>query len=256
MDQVCLKMNESKTEFIYFGWPSQLDKCIKTTININGEEIERANITKYLGAYLDSKLDFKEHIKTKCKAAMLNIYKIRAARKNLSRSVCNKLMVSLVLSHLDYANSLLGNLLKSRINKMQLVQNIAARITLGKRKYDSTTRCLQRLHWLPIQQRIVFKIISLVHKCLHGNVPPYLQRLIQHNNPTRRGLRSEEDTTRLLVPQTSRKTFATCSFSVLGPQLWNNLPRQLHKIDNYTSFKKELKTYLFKIAFLGHQPSK
>ena len=83
MDQVCLKMNESKTEFIYFGWPSQLDKCIKTSININGEEIVRANITKYLGAYLDSKLDFKEHIKTKCKAAMLNIYKIRAARKKI-----------------------------------------------------------------------------------------------------------------------------------------------------------------------------
>ena len=165
-------------------------------------------------------------------------------------------MVSLVLSHLDYANSLLGNLLKSSISKMQLVQNIAARITLGRRKYDSTTRCLQKLHWLPIQQRIEFKIISLVHKCIHGNAPPYLQRLIQYTKPTRKGLRSEEDTTRLLVPQTSRKTFASHSFSVLGPQLWNNLPRQLHKIDNYTSFKKELKTYLFKIAFLGHQPSK
>ena len=121
-------------EFIYFGWPSQLDKCIKATINVNGEEIERTNITKYLGTYLDSKLDFKEHIKTKCKVAMLNIYKIKAARKNLTRSACNKLMVALVLSHLDYANSLLGNLPKSSINKMQLVQNIVARITLGKGK--------------------------------------------------------------------------------------------------------------------------
>ena len=181
-------MNESKTEFIYFGWPSQLDKCITTTININGEEIERANITKYLGAYLDSKLDFKEHIRTKCKAAMLNIYRIRAARKNLTRSACNKLMVALVLSHLDYMNSLLGNLPRSSINKMQLVQNIAARITLGKGKHESATRCLEKLNWLPIQQRMDFEIISLVDKCLHGNAPPYLQRLIQHCNPTRRGL--------------------------------------------------------------------
>ena len=139
---------------------------------------------------------------------------------------------------------------------MQLVQNIVARITLGKGRYDSATRCLQKLHWLPIQQRIEFKIISLVHKCIHGNAPPYLQRLIQHCNLTRRGLRSEEDTTRLLVPWTSRKTFAMCSFSILGLQLWNSLPQQLHKIDNYAKFKKELKTYLFKIAFLGHQPSR
>ena len=70
------------------------------------------------------------------------------------------------------------------------------------------------------------------------------------------GLQSEDDTTRLLVPWTSRKTFATHSFSVLGPQLWNDLPRQLHKIDNYANFKKELKTHLFKVAFLGHQPSR
>ena len=188
MDQVCLKMNESKTEFIYLGWPSQLDKCITTTININGKEIERANITKYLRAYLDSKLDFKEHIKTKCKAAILNIYRIRAARKNLTSSACNKLMVALVLSHLDYANSLLGNLPKSSINKMQLVQNIAARITLEMGKCESATRCLEKLHWLPIQHRVDFKIISLVHKCLHGQAPPYLQRLIQYCNPTRRGL--------------------------------------------------------------------
>ena len=186
MDQVYLKMNESKTKFIYFGWPSQLEKCITTTININAEPIERSNTTKYLGAYLDSKLDFKEHIKAKCKAAVLNIYKIRAARKNLTRSTCNKLMMALVLSHLDYTNSLLGNLPKTSINKIQSVQNIAVRITLGKGKYDSTTRCLESVHWLPIQQRIDIKIISLVHKCLHGKAPLYLERLIQHCQPTRR----------------------------------------------------------------------
>ena len=105
-------------------------------------------------------------------------------------------------------------------------------------------------------REIEFKIISLVHKCLHSNAPPYLQRLIQYTRPTRKGLQSEEDTTRLLVPKTSRKTFASRSFSVLGPQLQNNLPRYLHRIDNYASFKKEPQTYLFKVAFLGHQPSK
>ena len=53
MDQVCLKMNNSKTEFIYFGWPSQLDKCTTRKIDVNGEEITRLDHTRYLGAYLD-----------------------------------------------------------------------------------------------------------------------------------------------------------------------------------------------------------
>ena len=72
MDQVCLELNESKTEFIYFCWPSQLGKCVAATIDVNGETVTRSNITKYLGAHLDSALNFKQHIKTKCKAAMFN----------------------------------------------------------------------------------------------------------------------------------------------------------------------------------------
>ena len=73
IDQVHLKLNESKMEFIYFGWPSQLGKCVATTIDVNGKTITRNNITKYLGAHLDSALNFKQHIKTKCKAAMFNL---------------------------------------------------------------------------------------------------------------------------------------------------------------------------------------
>ena len=63
MDQVCLKLNEAKTEFMYFGWPSQLGKCAVSTIDINGENIARSEVTKYLGAHLDSALNFKKHIK-------------------------------------------------------------------------------------------------------------------------------------------------------------------------------------------------
>ena len=217
MDQVRLKMNDSKTEFIYFGWPSQLGKCKIDSINVNGESVERTHTTKYLGAHLDSKLDFKQHIMIKCKAAMLNLHRIKAARKYLTRAACNRLVVSLVLSHLDYANSLLGGLPKSSINKMQAVQNMAAKITLGKGKFDSTNRCLVQLHWLPIKARIEFKILSLVHRCLHGAAPPYLERLIIHHKPTRPGLRSQHNTNRLLVPQTSKKNICSKIIQCNGP---------------------------------------
>ena len=89
MDQVHLKLNEFKMEFIYFGWPSKLGKCVATTIDVNGETVPRSNVTKYLEAHLDSALNFKQHIKMKCKAAMFNLQQVRAARKYLTRSVSN-----------------------------------------------------------------------------------------------------------------------------------------------------------------------
>ena len=188
MDQVCLKLNEAKTEFIYFGWPSQLGKCATTTIDINAETITRSSITKYLEAHLDSALNFKQHIKTKCKTAMFNLQCMHATRKYLTRSASNKLMVSLVISHLDYTNALLGGLPKCSIDQLQRVQNIAAKIVLGKGRYDSSTRCLAEVHWLPIQQRIEFKIITLVHKSLHGLAPQYLVDPLTRKVPRREGL--------------------------------------------------------------------
>ena len=183
MDQVHLKMNNSKTEFIYFGWPSQLDKCTTREIDVNGEQITRTDHTRYLGAYLNQQLDFKLHIQTKSRSAILNVLRIKAARKYLTRSACNKLMVALVLSHLDYTNSLLGGLLKASIAKLQRIQNIAAKVVLNKGKYDSATSCLEALHWLPIKYRIEYKIITLVHRSLHNAAPPYLTRLVNYHTP-------------------------------------------------------------------------
>ena len=251
MDQVHLKLNEAKTEFMYFGWPSQLGKCAVSTIDINGENIARSEVTKYLEAHLDSALNFKKHIKTKCKAAMFNLQRIRAARKYLTRPACNKLIVSLVISHLDYANGLLGGLPKSTIDQLQRVQNIAAKIVLGKGKYDSSTRCLGELHWLPIQHRIEFKIITLVYKALHGLAPQYLTNLLTRKIQRREGLHSNDKTSQLEIPHTTRKTFAARAFSVLGPELWNQLPSDIQYINSYTTFKKTLKTFLYRKAFNG-----
>ena len=127
IDQVHLKMNDSKTEFIYFGGRRQLEKCISHKIDVNGEDIQRVELTRYLGAYLDLSLNFKEHIKMKCKTAMIKLLKIRAARKFLTRKACTKMVISLVISHLDFANSLLLGLPQVSLNQLQTVQNMAAK---------------------------------------------------------------------------------------------------------------------------------
>ena len=174
MDAVQLKMNDNKTEFIYFGGPRQLKKYIINQINVNGEMIPRSHITRYLGAYLDSTLNFKQHIKIECKTAILNLLKIKVTRKFLTRKASSRAVIALVMSHLDYANSMLVGLPKTSINLLQRVQNMAAKIVLGKNKYESSSKCLEEVHWLPIQYRINFKIITLVFRCIHGLGPSYL----------------------------------------------------------------------------------
>ena len=171
-------MNDNKTEFIYFGGPKQLEKCIINQINVNGEMIQRSHIARYLRAYPDSSLNLKEHIKKKCKAAMLNLLKIKAMRKFLTKETSTKAVIALVMSHLDYANSILVGLPKTSTSQLHRVQNIAAKIVLGKNKHKSSSKCLTELHWLPIQHRINFKTVTLVFRCIHGLALNYLKEII------------------------------------------------------------------------------
>ena len=129
------------------------------------------------------------------------------------------------------------------MNRLQRVQNAAARMVSGTRRHEHITPVLRDLHWLPVLQRIKFKILILVFKCVHQFAPPYLVELI-HQHVPRRSLRSAEKDL-LTVPYTNSDMCRTRAFSIAGPVLWNALPQQLRAIDNLNSFKSALKTYLF-----------
>ena len=130
MNEVRHKLNESKTDFIYFGSTHQLKKC--TFDNINSETIQRCDTVKYLGGHLDQNLNLRKHVITKCKAAMMNIQKIRLIRKFLTRDICHQLTLSLAISHLDYSNAILIGCPDTTLSLMQKVQNTAARMILNK----------------------------------------------------------------------------------------------------------------------------
>ena len=154
------------------------------------------------------------------------------------------------MSHLDYVNSAFISLPTSDINKMQRVQNAAAKFVFNLKRMDSSREALKILHLLPIKFRIQFKILLLVYKCLNGLAPSCLSELLVLKSTTSRlGLRSTSDRTLLCVPFTKRKTFADRSFRMAGPRLWNGLPKTIRESPNPNCFKKHLKTYMFDIAF-------
>ena len=156
------KMNLSKTKFIYFGYPRQLQKCTTNSIDVAGDLILRSDVIKYLGSWLDSSLNLKQHITRKCQAAMISFFKIRNIRHLLDAAITASLCISLCLSHMDYCNSILYGLPDITINKMQRLQNMCAHLVLRRSKWQSARQCLMELHWLPICQRIEHKILTYI----------------------------------------------------------------------------------------------
>ena len=146
---------------------------------IGDQQVSTNDKLKYLGVVLDNSLTFQDHINAKCKTAIWNIRKINKIRQFLDLKTAKLLASAFVLSHLDYANSILCGLPNSTINKLQHVQNWAAKVVLKQTKYDSSTAALYTLHWLPVRQRINFKILCMIHKCLNNAAPEYLSCLIR-----------------------------------------------------------------------------
>jgi len=191
-------------------------------INIGCEWVAKSRSVRDLGVWLDEGMTMQQHISMICKSANASLYKISRIRKYLDQTSIERLIHAFVTSRLDSNNSVLYGLPDKALVPLQRIQNRAARILSRTKKHDHITPVLYRLHWLPVKQRIKFKILLMCFKVVHGMAPAYL-------NLTRverqRATRSSADTT--LLSRRSRTKFGDRCFSTCGPRLWNDLPRHI-----------------------------
>ena len=132
-----------------------------------------------LGVTIDGPLTMRDHVQKICRSSSFQLRQLRVIRGSLSIDTCTMLVHAFVSSRLDYCNSLLTGISDELANKLQSVLRSAARLILGKRKFDPISDDLrQRLHWLPVKQRIQYKLGLLVYRCLHGLAPPYLSSML------------------------------------------------------------------------------
>ncbi|KAI4901480.1 hypothetical protein NFI96_000627 [Prochilodus magdalenae] len=165
-------------------------------------------------------------------------------RPFLSQGATQLLVQSLVISRLDYCNSLLAGFPPWAIRPLQLVQNAAARLIFSLPKFTHVTPLLRSLHWLPVVARIGFKTLMLAYKAKNGPAPPYLMAMVK-SRAVPRALRASS-TARLEPP--SLRTHgrqASRLFSVLAPRWWNELPLGVRTAESLAVFKRRLKTHLF-----------
>ncbi len=239
------KVNDSKTELLLISSMHQ-PPAEFPEFTVGDEVIVPADSVRNLGFIFDSHMRFDRHITSVVQASFCNLRDLYRIRPYIPQDSLETLVHSFITSRVDYCNSLLYGLPKKQINRLQAVQNSAARLVTFTHKFDHITPVLMELHWLRVPQRIIFKILLFTFKCLHKLAPAYLQDLLTWRQPN--GLRSDNKLL-LHVPKSRLVTYGDRAFSVAAPKLWNALPLSVKSNISLCKFKRDLKTYLFNESY-------
>ena len=249
-----MKLNESKTELLVLGKPHVLKKCnLSVNIQFGSTTISptecKGDNWKSLGVKFYESLTMERQInsvKQKCNWTMMNL---RTIGRYLDEGIKIMMVKQLVISKLDYCNSLYMNLPKTRLNKLKSILNGSVRFIYNiNDRREELIPYYKKAHILPIDQRICFKVCLLTYKAVYGSAPSYIKDLIEIellNGGTNTRSRIEGDGFRLKLPKMSKNKLGERRFSNYAPEAWNSLPLRLRSLDDISHFKKQLKTYLF-----------
>ena len=249
-----LTLNCFKTEFLLIGLQQQLTKIHNRSFNTTDSD-------RNLGFIFDDQMS------SLSKSWYCHIRELRCIRPYLNFKTASTIATSIVHSKLDYCNSLYYNLPKSQTNRLQVIQNFFARAVVKAPKFCHVTPIRKSLHWLKINERIEYKLLSLTYKTLATPQPSYLHSLISVQPP--RATRSSSVVTISRPPTSSFLRITNRSFRYASPHLWNQLPVSFrqpctkHPADDATPpicspispsithslFHSRLKTYLFHKSF-------
>ena len=212
-----LCLNASKTKILIVMPATCRESVIVRGTFIENKCVRFVTSAKNLGVILDDELSFKGQITAVVKSCYYTIRKLRKIKSFLTYEHLRTLVSACVFSKLDYCNSLYYGIDSSLLNKLQSVQNSAVRLIRSKENCDCATvdSYLRRFHWLPVRERIIFKVLLLVHKYLNGNAPATLSQLFEFVTSTR---------TMKLKHLRNTTVYGDRVFSSCGAKLWNLIP--------------------------------
>ena len=250
-----LKLNEEKTVCMLFGSKDGLSKLERIEkMKICTTEVLLVDSVRNLGVEIDKNLKMDKQIFNTVRSCNYQLRNITFIRKYLNEATTEMLVHNYVMSKLDYCNSIYHRLPNNLLTKLQIIQKKAARLVRRKSYSDRITPELISLHWLPIKARIIYKICLLVFKTVRTGYPVYLKdKLIPFELATSMNVRHNSDSHRLFEPRVF-KGIGDRSFRNCAPRLFNILPIELKSTTTLKSFKKDLKTLLFKRCYdIEHQ---
>ena len=155
-----LMLCSDKTELLVLNACHRPRPPLKS-VTVDRDVIYASHAAKNIGVWFDEFLSMDKQVRAVCKSALFHPRNIAKIRKYLSLTRWKILIHAFITSKLDYCNSLLSGLRQDHINKLQLVQHSASRLLTGTRNHEHISPILRSLHWLPIPERIDFKLLPL-----------------------------------------------------------------------------------------------
>ena len=250
-----LLLNPSKTQFIWLGGRRQLEGIDLSQLAQLFPDITFSLTVRDLGVTLDSELSLSQHVHLVTRSCYYQLRQLRVVARSLSHDAVVVLVHAFITSRIDHCCSLLVGLPLKVLGRLDRVLRSAARLIAHLPKFAPISAYMRDvLHWLPVAQRISYRVAALVSRCILGCAPSYLCDLCHPVSDviTCRVLRS---VTRgdLLVPRARLATRQRRAFSVVGSSTWNDLPFELRLqlLTNPTGFYKSLKTFFFRRGWTG-----
>jgi hypothetical protein len=246
-----LLLNETNIETIVFYAPNAKVPPGITGVDVGGSRITPQPTVRDIGIFLDSGMDMTTQVRRTCQAVYFQLQNNAKIHHCLTIAACKTIVHGLVTSKLDYGNAVLFGINGRLLQKLQRVQNSAARVITQQRRRDHLhiTPVSIALHWLPVPWRITDTILVLTFRAMHNLAPEYITDMIVEYTPSRH-LRSAGS--RLLDARHNLEHYGRRGFSVMAPRLWNDLLDSLRHIDSFELFKSDLKTHLFKATFINY----
>ena len=170
-----LKLNDDKTEAFLIHSDRSFSTIPKpSAVRVGNSEIAFSSSARNLGFRISNDLSVDDHVTHVCRSAYAALRQISSIRHYLSTTTTKTLVCASVLSRLDYGNALLAGCPKHCLNRLQKVQNSAARLVLKAKKRDHVTPLLKTLHWLPVEARIQYKLSLLCHNFFFDSLPSHI----------------------------------------------------------------------------------
>ena len=242
-----LVINTSKSNVMLLSTRQMLSNMRDTALNvfIGNHKLPQCNSIKYLGVDIDNVLSWNLQTDSISKKLVFIISRLSRLKPVLPSQMLMYIYTSIIQPKIDYAISIWGYTTAHNINKVQRLQNRAARILTGNFDYVNTRGIdlVKNLGLMNVTQRRDYFMIIMMFKSIHGLVPDYIcDEITMQRDITVRTTWSTVNNN-VHVPHIILECCKN-AFAYRGPVLWNALPENIKKCETLNCFKKCVKLHV------------